>query len=68
VQEGKGLYWRKLAKRDLSNLGEDEFEIELVNPYINLPRLAADAPGVVVVAPEEIRSEVVMLLRNAVSV
>ncbi|MFZ9308670.1 MAG: helix-turn-helix transcriptional regulator [Candidatus Nanopelagicales bacterium] len=66
VMEGKGLYWRKLAKRDLSNLGEDEFDVELVNPFINLPRLAADAPGVVVVGPNEIRNEVLMLLQNAV--
>lgn len=66
VLEGKGLYWRKLAKRDLSSLHEDEFELELVNPLINIPRLAADAPGVVVVAPDDVRSNVLLLLQQAV--
>ena len=65
--KGKGLYWRKLAKRDLTNLDEDQFELELVNPLINIPRLAADAPGVVVLHPENVREEVRLLLQQAVS-
>jgi predicted DNA-binding transcriptional regulator YafY len=68
TQAGKGLYWRKLAKRDLSNLIDDEFEVDLVNPLINIPRLAADAPGVVVIEPSEIRAEVEKLLNQAVKV
>lgn len=66
TQKGKGLYWRKLARRDLTTLEEDEFEIELVNPLINIPRLAADAPGVVVLGPEDIRSEVRLMLQQSV--
>ena len=68
TQKGKGLYWRKLAKRNLSSLDDDQFDLELVNPMINIPRLAADAPGVVVIGPEDIRNEVRLLLQQAVNV
>lgn len=68
VAAGKGLYWRKLAKRDLSDLKDDTFEVELINPLINVPRLAADAPGVVVLEPLEVREEIRTLLTQAVEV
>lgn len=66
VEAGKGIYWRKLAKRDLTTLSEDIFEVELINPLINVPRLAADAPGVIVVEPEDIKKQVHALLRDSV--
>ena len=62
LNSGKGEYWRDLAGLDDTNTDEIEVTVELLKPSEQLPRLAADAPGVVVIGPVEIRDRVASLV------
>jgi proteasome accessory factor B len=54
LASGKGEYWRDLAGIDESNSDELTIKLELSKPSEQIPRLAADSPGVVVVGPKEL--------------
>lgn len=69
VEPGKGVFWRDRA----AQIGENslpfdeagEIVVELQVPTLEIAQLAADAPGVVVLAPEEVRSHISSLLVGA---
>lgn len=65
IAAGKGLYWRRLAgvATDLE-LPATTVQVDLTSPFTMIPQLAGDAPGVVVVAPAEIRNRVARLVRG----
>lgn len=54
LSDGKGEYWRDLAGIDEDDSSEMEISLTLKNPSDQISRLAADAPGVVVTAPDEV--------------
>ncbi len=58
LNQGKGEYWRDLAGIVDSNSDEVEVMVTLLKPSEQLQRLAADAPGVVVLEPAEVRDRV----------
>ena len=70
VAAGNGARWRELAivNPDTAELGLDSdgvITVALTAPAFQIPQLAADAPGVVVVSPPEVRQQVVELLNGA---
>ncbi len=54
VADGKGEFWRDLAGEPDQDSSAKEIQITLKQPTEQIPRLAADAPGVVVLAPTEV--------------
>lgn len=68
VAAGKGAYWRDRAiENQLALEDEGEIVVTLDLPAFQIPRLASDAPGVVVISPAEIRHQVVQLLEGALN-
>lgn len=66
VAAGQGAYWRRFAAAPAAaDRSASELEIELSAPFTMIPRLAGDAPGVVVLEPAEIRQRVAQLVRGA---
>ncbi|MEN9710475.1 MAG: hypothetical protein RL441_467 [Actinomycetota bacterium] len=66
VAAGNGQFWRERAVSNelaLSDAGEITVVLDL--PAFQIPRLAADAPGVVAIAPAEVRQQVIELLEGA---
>lgn len=69
VEAGKGQFWREKAISSPLGLDEaGEITVVLDLPAFQIPRLAADAPGVVVVTPAEVRQQVADLLEGAANV
>ena len=62
IEQGKGEYWRDLTEVQDSDSSAQTLKVSLDNPLEQISRLAADAPGVVVIAPPE----VVQLVSNLV--
>ena len=54
LAEGKGEFWRDLAGLEESNSGACNLKVVLSNPTEQIPRLAADAPGVIVKSPKDV--------------
>jgi predicted DNA-binding transcriptional regulator YafY len=58
LAEGAGMHWRRMANVDTSELNPTTVTCTLLNPAVEIPRLAAEAPEVVVEAPLDIRNRV----------
>lgn len=54
LDSGRGEYWRDLAGLDESDSKAQTIKVVLNNPAEQIPRLASDAPGVVVKSPQDI--------------
>lgn len=54
LEAGKGEYWRDLAQLDESISKSCTIKLKLTNPSEQISRLAADAPGVVVISPKDV--------------
>ena len=65
VVEGAGSYWRSLSKQPCHDFDEVQIQVQLQIPRLQIPKLAGDAPGVIVVEPREIRTQVIELIRGA---
>jgi proteasome accessory factor B len=65
IAEGKGSDWRKRAGLSEDDLAEVKLSIKLSNPATQIPRLAGDAPGVVVLEPQEVRDQVIALIKGS---
>jgi len=69
IDGGKGMFWRDHALEVLEGTGKPDEPVTvtatLTLPSLQIPQLAADAPGVVVVAPQQIREQVAGLIRGA---
>ncbi len=63
MSEGNGWRWRQIAADHSALLMQNGvFEVELENLNLEIPLLAAAAPGVVVLAPSDIRNRVASLV------
>jgi predicted DNA-binding transcriptional regulator YafY len=69
IDAGKGMYWRDHALEIVEGTGNLEDPVTVTTtltlPSLQVPQLAADAPGVVVVGPQQIRDQVAKLIRGA---
>lgn len=65
VAAGKGHFWRRLAGVEFDpGLPKTNLQVVLTSPFTMIPQLAGDAPGVVVIGPNEIRQRVARLVRG----
>jgi predicted DNA-binding transcriptional regulator YafY len=65
IASGSGHYWLERAQQVSDSGGDYEVTVALTTPRLQIPRLAADAPGVVVLEPQDIRQEVISLIQGA---
>ena len=65
VAEGAGNYWRSRAMQPCHEFDATEIMVQLQVPRLQIPKLAGDAPGVIVLAPDETRMQVIDLIRGA---
>lgn len=66
VEAGKGSYWRDRAiEHELSLHEEGQITVVLDVPSLQIPQLASEAPGVLVVSPADIRTQVRNLIQAA---
>jgi predicted DNA-binding transcriptional regulator YafY len=65
IAAGKGNYWREKAGSIVEDLEETTLVVKLTHPATQIPRLAGDAPGVLVLEPAAVREQVIDLIRGA---
>jgi proteasome accessory factor B len=63
IAENKGLTWRQASlDAEALDMNAGEFDCLLSNLSLEIPKLAASAPGVVVVSPDDVRQRVKRLV------
>ena len=66
VESGKGSYWRDRTLSNSLPLSESgNITVALDVPTIQIPQLAAEAPGVVVLSPDDVKNQVRHLIEVA---
>jgi predicted DNA-binding transcriptional regulator YafY len=65
IAEGKGSYWRERAGMPDESLQAVKITMKLTNPATQIPRLAGDAPGVIVLEPLAVREQVIQLIQSS---
>ena len=68
VESGKGSYWRDRTLSNSLPLSESgNITVALDVPTIQIPQLAAEAPGVVVLSPDDVKNQVRHLIEVALN-